>query len=174
MSADLLGQLDDDPLGAADVAEPEAVPVVDELADELGPQAAERVLDVVDREAEVAQAPGVRRRVPGVAHGRRCVELDQLEPAVAVRALHHRRVVLDPLEPDDAVHLRAADREPALHLEPELGEELDRAREIVDDDADVIHPLKGHALDARARARAAWRTRWSRSATFAARCEASA
>jgi hypothetical protein len=35
-SADLLGQLDDDSLGAADVAEPVAVLVADQLADELG------------------------------------------------------------------------------------------------------------------------------------------
>ncbi|GGM87142.1 hypothetical protein GCM10007977_106360 [Dactylosporangium sucinum] len=35
-SAELLGQGDDDPLGATDVAEPIAVLVLDQLADELG------------------------------------------------------------------------------------------------------------------------------------------
>ena len=46
--------------------------------------------------------------------------------------------------------------------------------------ADVLHPLDRHVLDGkdpplepRDRARAAWRTRWSRSATFVARWAAS-
>jgi hypothetical protein len=35
----------------------------------------------------------------------------------------------------------------ALQLESELDEELDRGREVVNHDADVIHPLDGHVLD---------------------------
>ena len=31
--------------------------------------------------------------------------------------------------------------------ESELGEELDRGREVVDHDADVLHPLESHVLD---------------------------
>jgi hypothetical protein len=41
-------------------------------------------------------------------------------------------------------------------------------REIVNQDADVFRRSDGHVLEA-ARARAAWRTKWSRSATFVAR-----
>ena len=52
-SAELLGQLDDDALGAADVAQPVAVLVLHQLAHEfgiVGEQAGEDVLDVLDGE----------------------------------------------------------------------------------------------------------------------------
>jgi hypothetical protein len=52
-SAELLGQSDDDALGAADIAEPIAVLVLRQLADEfgaMGAQAGNDGLDVVDRE----------------------------------------------------------------------------------------------------------------------------
>jgi hypothetical protein len=79
--ADLLRQLDDDPLRAADAAEPVAAPGVD-LSDELdtaGSQAGEDGVDVFNRECDVAETRGVRRLVPVVALVRRRVELDQLE-----------------------------------------------------------------------------------------------
>src|SRR5215210_3143622 len=87
-SANPLGQLDDDPLGAADVTEPVDVFVALQLADELravGSQARDRGVDVVDCECDMADAAGVRRRVAVAAMGRRVVELDQLEPSVTVR-----------------------------------------------------------------------------------------
>src|SRR5207245_2611996 len=65
-SADLLRQLVDEPLRAADVAEPVDVLVVLHLANELpavGSQASEDGVDVVDCECEMADARGVRRRV---------------------------------------------------------------------------------------------------------------
>src|SRR5919197_1152699 len=65
-SAHLLRQLDDDPLRAADVAEPIAVFVTLHLANELraaGSQAGADGVDVVDFECEMADARGVRRRV---------------------------------------------------------------------------------------------------------------
>src|SRR5881396_2249420 len=92
-SADLLRQLDDDPLRAADVAEPIAVFVALHLANELraeGSQAGDDGVDVVDCECEMADARGVRRRVPIAAPARRGVKLRQLEPSVAVRGLHYR------------------------------------------------------------------------------------
>ena len=92
-----------------------------------------------------------------VALGRRRVELDQLELSVAVRGLHHRRVDQDALEPDDAVHPPALDRCLALQLESELDEELSRGREVVDHDADVVHPLD-RQLFAATRARSATRS----------------
>src|SRR4029450_2919798 len=94
-SADLLRQLDDDPLRAADVAEQIDVLVVHHLADELtavGSQAGEGGLDAVDGEGEVAEARGVRRRVRVAVLEWRRVELDQLEPAMAVRGLHEREL----------------------------------------------------------------------------------
>src|SRR5436190_4249548 len=69
-SADLLRQLDDDPRRATHVAEPVAVLVVLQLADQLAAtrsQAGEGCLDVVDDEEDVADARGVGRRGPIVA-----------------------------------------------------------------------------------------------------------
>src|SRR5437763_11475163 len=80
-SADLLCQLDDDPLRAADVAEPIAVFVALHLANELraaGSQASDGV-DVVDCECDMADARGVRRSVQVAARARRGVKLRQLE-----------------------------------------------------------------------------------------------
>jgi hypothetical protein len=101
-SADLLGQLDDDPLRAADVAEPVAVLIALQLADELratGSQAGDDGVDVFDGECDMAEARCVRRRVPVAALIRGRVELRQLESSVAVRSLHHRNLRPDALEP---------------------------------------------------------------------------
>src|SRR5918997_3445697 len=68
-SADLLRQFDDDPGRAAHVAEPVAVLVVHQLADELAAmrsKAREGCLDVVDEKQDVAEARGGGRgRPPG-------------------------------------------------------------------------------------------------------------
>ena len=90
---------------------------------------------------------GVRRRVPVAARARRGVELHLLEPSVAVRGLQHRVLHPDVLEPHDAVHPTALDRPLALQLESELDEERLRGREVVEDDAHVVHALDRHALD---------------------------
>src|SRR3954471_180895 len=69
-SADLLRQLDDDPGRATHVAEPVAVLVVHQLANQLAAlisQGAQGCLDVVDDEEDVADARGVGRRRPVVA-----------------------------------------------------------------------------------------------------------
>ena len=65
-SADLLRQFDEDPLRAADVAEPIAVCVALHLANELraaGSQAGDDGVDIVDCKCDMADARGVRRRV---------------------------------------------------------------------------------------------------------------
>ena len=95
----------------------------------------------------MADARGVRWRVPVGAPDRGGVELHQLEPTVAVRGLHHRVLHPDALEPDHAVHPTALDRPLALQLESELDEERRRGREVVDHDAHVLHALDRHALD---------------------------
>ncbi len=87
-SADLLRQLDDDPLRAADIAEPIAVSVVLHLANELSAarsHAGDGGVDIVDCECDMADARRVRRRVPVAAPARRGVKLQQLEPSVTVR-----------------------------------------------------------------------------------------
>src|SRR3954447_1781077 len=146
-SAEPLGELDDDPRRAAEVAEPEDVLVLLQLAHQFsaaGLQTGNHGVDVIDGEREVADARRVRRRVPVVAGMGRRVELHQLEPAVAVRRLHHRDVRLYALEPNDAVHPATLDRGLALRLESEVGKELDRGCQVVDHHADVVHPLNGH------------------------------
>src|SRR5436190_12586073 len=63
-SADLLRQLDDDPLRAADVAEPIAVFVLLHLADELraaGSHASDDSVDVVDCERDMVRRPQLQR-----------------------------------------------------------------------------------------------------------------
>jgi len=67
---------------------------------------------------------------------------------VAVRALDHRELHPDVLEPHHAVHPTALDQPLALHLESELDEERRRGREVVDHDAHMLHTLDRHALDA--------------------------
>src|SRR2546430_15633166 len=89
-SADLLRQLDDDPLRAADVAEPIDVFVVLHLVDELtaaGSHPGNGSLDAVDCECEMGDAQGVRRRVPGAPSDPPGVELRPLPPSLAVRGL---------------------------------------------------------------------------------------
>src|SRR5215217_7354289 len=86
--AELLGQSDDDPLGAADETEPVAVLVLRDLAEEFGAvcaQAGNDVLDVVDGEHDATDAQRVRRGVSRLtADRRRRVELRKLNPPVAV------------------------------------------------------------------------------------------
>jgi hypothetical protein len=74
-------------------------------------------------------------------------ELHQLESSVAVRRLHHRSVRAYALEPHDAVHPETLDGRLAVQHESELDEELSRGCEVVDHDADVIHPSDRHVLD---------------------------
>src|SRR2546427_3245600 len=83
-SADLVRQLDDDPLRAADVAEPMAVFVALHLANQLraaGSHASDGGVDVVDCECDMADARGVRRRVRVATPARRGVKLRQLGPS---------------------------------------------------------------------------------------------
>jgi hypothetical protein len=95
----------------------------------------------------MADARRVRRLWVRLARVGRRVKLHELEPAVAVRRPHHRDVGASALETDDAVHGLTLDRLPALHLEAERHEELDSRREVVDDDANVVHALDCHRLD---------------------------
>src|SRR6266542_2157481 len=79
------------------------------------------------------------------------MELDQLESSVAFRRLHERELRADALEPNDAIHPAALDRPLALQLESELDKERSHGREIVNHDADVVHPLNRHVLDGKRR-----------------------
>ena len=151
-SADLLGQLDDDPLGAPDVTEPVAVLVRHKLADEFGAvtlQPIEDIVDALDRERDMTDAQRVRGRAgspprPGGVWN--LVSSSRAWPSgVRIIAMSEP----DSVEPNHAIHEAALDRGLAFQLESELGEERHRAREVVDDDAHVVHPLKRHAPDDR-------------------------
>src|ERR671923_2815417 len=103
VSAELLGQSDDDALRATQEAEPVDVLVLRHLADEFGTVAAQAgndVVDVVDSEHDAAYAQRVRRRAFRLGSDRRRrVELRQLKPAVAVRGPHHGDVARTSLSP---------------------------------------------------------------------------
>ena len=147
--ADPFRQLDDDSLRAADVAEPVAVLIAHQLADELGATSwREATTASMSSTANVrmADARCVRLRVPVVALARRRVELDQLESSVAVRSSHERKFRADALESHDSVHPLALDPSLAVKLESELNK-LNRGREVVNHDADVVHPLDRQVPD---------------------------
>jgi hypothetical protein len=91
--------------------------------------------------------PSLRAWLYVAALGRRLVEFRQLESSVAVRGLQDRDLCPDAVEPHDAVHPAALDRPLALQLESEFDEELSCGREVVNHDADVLHPLESHVLD---------------------------
>src|ERR687895_1066874 len=99
VSAELFGQSDDDALRATQEAEPVAVLVLRDLADEFGTVAAQAgndVVDVIDGEHDAAYAQRVRRRVLRLGSDRRRrVELRQLDPAVAVGGSQHGDVGTD-------------------------------------------------------------------------------
>src|SRR3954451_4763345 len=150
VSAELLGQCDDDALRATHEAEPVAVLVLRDLADEfatVSAQAGHDVVDVLDSEHDAAYAERVRRRALRLGSDRRRrVELRQLDPAVAVRGPHHGDVGTDVVEPDGAVHRRPLDLRLAFQLHTEFGEERFGGLEVVDDDENVVHPLKRHIV----------------------------
>ncbi len=108
-------------------------------------QARDGIVDVVDCEHDAMQAKRVGRRALRCRAERRGgVVLGQLQLAVAVRGPHHRDVAPDAVESDGAVGPEAFDLGLAFQFHAELGEERDGGVQVVDDDADVIHPLKGH------------------------------
>jgi hypothetical protein len=136
------------PSGAADVTEPIAVLVLRQLADEFGAvgvQARKDVINVFDGEHNATYAQRVRRCVFRLgADRRRRVELRQLKPAVAVRGPHHCDVDSDVVEPDDTVHPTSLDWRLALQLHTKFDKERSSSLKVVDNDADVVHPLNRH------------------------------
>ena len=85
------------------------------------------------------------------ADRRRRVELRQLDPAVAVRGLHHCDVDSDVVEPDDAVHPLTLDGRLVLQFHAKFDKERNCSLEVIHHDADVVHPLNRHFLEHRDR-----------------------
>jgi hypothetical protein len=146
--ADLLGQGDNDALGAAEVAEPIHILVLCDLAEKfgaVGAQAGDGVVDVVDGKHDTMQAQRVGGRVLGVGGTRlRVVVLRQLQLAIAVRSPQHGDVAADAVEADSVVGKRTLDLHLALQLHAKFSEERYSSREIVDNNADVVHPFESH------------------------------
>jgi hypothetical protein len=63
---------------------------------------------------------------------------------VAVRGPHHGDVGTDVVEPDDLIHPRPLVRRLAFQLHTEFGEERFGGLEVLDNDENVVHPLKRH------------------------------
>lgn len=127
--ANLLRELDNNILRAANVAETVAVLVALQPTDEssaAGSQAGNDGVDVLGGECDVADTRRVRRGVPVVVLHSRPVDLRQLESSVAIRSLHDRNVRPYALDPHDAVHAAIFDGPLALQHESELDEELSR------------------------------------------------
>src|SRR5215218_2497410 len=151
VSAELLGQSDDDALRATQEAEPVDVLVLRDLVEEFGTVAAQAgndVVDVIDSEHDAAYAQRIRRRVFRLGSDRRRrVEPRQLNPAVAVRGPHHGVRGANAVEPDGLVHPRPLDRDLSFQLHTELGEERFGSLEVVDNDENVVHPLNRHSAE---------------------------
>src|SRR5439155_688014 len=77
------------------------------------------------------------------------VELNQLEPSLAIRGLEHRNVRPDALEAHHTVNPTALDQPFALQLESKLDKERCGGGEVVDHDAHVIHASDRHAFNGR-------------------------
>ena len=63
---------------------------------------------------------------------------------MAVRGPHHCDVDSDAVEPDDAVHPTSLDWHFDLQLQTKLDKESDSRCEVVDNNADMVHPPYRH------------------------------
>ena len=91
-SADLLGQPDENALGASDVAEPIHVFVLDYLVDELRAvfaEPGERIVEVVHGEHDTQVAQRVHRGFPVIGDNWGREKQREFDPAVAVGHTHH-------------------------------------------------------------------------------------
>src|SRR5215218_8948954 len=147
-SAEFLGEPDEKALGPADVAEPIRVFVLDHFAaDELRAvlsEPGERLVDVVHSEHDAQVAEGVHRGVPVIGDHARREKARELEPAVAVRRAHHGGLDALVAQSSDAPCPRSFHHGSPFELEAELAKELDRRVQVLDDDADVVHPFECH------------------------------
>jgi hypothetical protein len=140
-----LGEPDEKPFRPADVAEPIRVFVLDHFADELRAALAEpgeRLVDVVHGEHDAEVAESVHRGVPVIGDHRRREKARELEPAVAVRRAHHGDLDALVAQSSDApAHSPSIVARPSSSR-PSSRKKSDRGIEVIDDDADVVHPLK--------------------------------
>ena len=95
------------------------------------------------------------------------LEAGELEPAVAVRCAHHGNLDMLIAQSSDASGPFSFDRGPPFELEAEFAKEINRPREVFDDDSYVVHPLERHVSNLQ---RVVPISRASRSPTTDVRC----
>src|SRR5690606_32331458 len=144
---ELFGEPDENAFRTANVAEPVRVLVLDHFADELGAaflEPGERIVYVLHGEHDAQVTESVHRGFAVVGDYRRREEAGQLEPAVTVRRTHHGNLDALVAQSGDATGPVSFDGSARLDLEAELGEEFDGGVEVLDRDADVVHPFDPH------------------------------
>nr|WP_251041416.1 hypothetical protein [Arthrobacter sp. ISL-30] len=77
------------------------------------------------------------------------MERRQLDAAAAVRGPHDGDIRSDAVQPDELVHPFILDCCLALQFQAQFDEERDSSLEILDHNADVIHPVDRHATQCR-------------------------
>src|SRR5438309_1239292 len=122
-SADLLGQPDENALGASDVAEPIHVFVLDHFVDELravSVEPGERIVEVVHGEHDTQVAQSVHRGVPVIGNHRRREKSREFDPHVArlldVRTEHGGTLVLTLDKTDFHTDEAKNERQAAVHI----------------------------------------------------------
>src|SRR6266511_1782868 len=127
--AELLGEPDQQSFGAADVAEPIRVLVLDHFANELRTTLAEpgeRLVDVVHGEHDAEVAKRVHRGVPVIGDCRRGEKARELEPAVAIGRDQHSDLDALVAQSGDAPGPVAFNRGSPFELHAKLGKKSDR------------------------------------------------
>ena len=81
---------------------------------------------------------------------------------MAVRGPHHCDVDSDVVEPDDTVHPAPLDWRLTLQLHTKFGKERSSSLKVLDNDADVVHPLNRHIPEHRSRMSGYAGERWRR------------
>ena len=99
----------------------------------------ERIVDVVHGEHDAQVAQSVHGGGPVVSRNRRCDESRKLESALAVRGAHHGDLDLLVAQSGNTPRPLSVNRRLSFEPEPELAKELDCRRQILNDDAYVVH-----------------------------------
>ncbi len=154
VSTEFLSETDEKPFRPSDVAEPVDSLVLDhlsayEIRAEVN-QAIERVVDVVNCEHHSEVAQGVHWRVSVISDHLRRKETREFEPAVAIWRAHHGDLNALVTQAGNTSCPFALNQGLAFDLEAELAEELDCRCQVLNDDANVVHP-EGHLASLRMR-----------------------
>src|SRR3954447_9349892 len=146
---EFFGESDQKSFGAPDIAKSVHVFVLDDFtADELCAVVAEpgeRLVKVVYGEHHAEVAERVDRSGPVIGDHRRGKKPRELKATVTVRCTHHRNLDTLLTKSGDAARPLSLSHRLTFELQAERSKELDRLRKVLDDYADVVHPLNRHA-----------------------------